>query len=105
MWLVVGLSWEGRGQCPWQEHLGRLGCPTQRGWLEGLRIPGEGQLQTEQPMSDQGGNWKVVLELQGAARSRGADLGIFWYLKSWSGWTIQGLGPVEGGGSRSPREA
>ena len=69
-----------------------MGCPTQRGWLEGLRIPGEGQLQTEQPMSDQGGNWKVVLELQGAARSRGADLGIFWYLKSWSDHPGTGAG-------------
>lgn len=62
-------------------------------WMtRGLPIPGEGQVQTEQPMSGQGGNWKVVLELLGAARSRGGDLGIIWYLKPWSGWTIQGLG-------------
>lgn len=49
-------------------------------WMaRGLHIPGEAQVQTEEPMGGQGGNWKVVLELQGAARSRGGDLGIFWY--------------------------
>ena len=81
---------------------GQVGMPYSEGMPRGLRIPGEGQVQTEQPMRGQGDNWKVVLELEGAARSRGGDLGSFWSLKSWSGWTIQGLGLVEGGGSRSP---
>lgn len=42
---------------------GQVGMPYSEGMPRGLRIPGEGQVQTEQPMRGQGDNWKVVLEL------------------------------------------
>ena len=48
-WLVVGLSWEGGGQGPWQEHLGRLGCPTQRGCLEGYVSQGKAKSKLNSP--------------------------------------------------------
>lgn len=48
-WLVVGLSWVGGGQGPWQEHLGRLGCPTQIGWLADYVSQGKAKSRLNSP--------------------------------------------------------
>ena len=61
-----------------------MAMPRSEGIARGVHILGEDQVQlrpaeSEQPMSGQGGNWK----LQWAWSSRGQPgLGVGWYLKS-----------------------
>lgn len=66
---------------------GQMAMPRSEGIAREVHILGEDQVQlrpaeSEQPVSGQGGNWKVGLELQGAAWSGGGDRGVGWYLKS-----------------------
>ena len=91
----------GGGQGPWQEYLGRLGCPTQIGWLEDYISQGKHKSRLKSP-------W-VVREVTGrwSWSSRGQPgLGVetwgFSGIKALEWMDHPGTGPVEGGGSCPP---